>query len=110
MMKNFQYPFQSKVVDIFFESRTPNSKVLDTCTHVYLTNVNNEWNPSTVKLPNGNKKYKHHCSQLHILCSTLHNTIYYSNNTNLQISKLTTNNEIDVNTKHSFVTQKNMGI
>ena len=72
---------------------------MDTCSHVHLTNVNNEWNPSTVKLQNGNKKCKHHCSQLHILCSALHNTIYYSNNINLQISKLTTNNEIDVKKK-----------
>ena len=68
---------------ILFESRTPNSKELDTCTHVHLTNVNNEWNPSTVKFPNVNTNYTNHCSQLHVLCSALHNMIYDSNYLNL---------------------------
>ena len=82
---------------------------LDECTHVHLTNVNNEWNPSTLKFPNVNQKYKHQCSQLHILCSSLHNTIYDSNYLNLHISTLTTNNEIDFNKKYSFISQKRHG-
>ena len=74
-----------------------------------MTNVNNEWNLSTVKSPNGNQKYENQCSQLHILCSALHKTIYDSNYLNLQISVLTTNNKIDFNKKHSFISQKRHG-
>ena len=82
---------------------------MDEYTHVHLTNVNNEWNPSTVKFPNGNQKYKNQCSQLHILFSALHNTIYDSNYLNLQISTLITNNKIDFNKKHSSISQKRNG-
>ena len=82
---------------------------LDECTHVHLINVNNECNPTTVKFPNGNQKFENQCSQIHILCSALHNTIYESNYLNLQISTLTTNNKIDFNKKHSSISQKRNG-
>ena len=108
MMKIFRYIYNQNVL-FFFLNRTQNSRELDVCTHVHLTNVNNEWNPSTVKFPNGNQKYENQCSQLHILCSALHKTIYDSNYLNLQISVLTTNNKIDFNKKHSFISQKRHG-
>ena len=39
----------------------------------------------------------------------MHKTIYDSNYLNLQISVLTTNNKIDFNKKHSFISQKRHG-
>ena len=103
-------PLFSKGVDIYFESRTPTSHELDSCPHVHLTNVNQEWNPAEIVFPNGNKKKNDIRLQQVIMCSALSKSIFDINHFYFKISQLSCDNTITYNTNHSFISDKRHGL
>ena len=80
-------PLSSTCVDNYFDSRTPNSHELDSCHHVHLTNVIQEWNSFKIVFPNGKRRrmsYNYNRSQcgphyLQIFMMLMHFIIKFHN-------------------------------
>ena len=99
-------PFSSTCVDNYFDSRTTNSHELDSCHHVHLTNVIQEWNSSKIVFPNGKKKEDELQLQQVTMCSALSTHIYDANAFYNKISQLSYDDKITFNTKPSFISKK----
>ena len=83
---------------------------MDSCPHVHLTNVNQEWNPAEIVFPNGNKKKNDIRLQQVIMCSVLSKNIFDINHFYFKISQLSCDNHITYNTNHSFISDKRHGL